>query len=95
MKSKSFTLFVLSLVLLIFSAILSIVWESLNSGPKNFVIIGLFGFLGLLIGTVGAFFGIYEIRKRKGVKTWVGLIGNLLFFLLFIYVIVKVVINNL
>ena len=92
MKSHSNKILVLNISLIIFTFLAAHFWIQLGLTDNENIYLGFIGVIifGLSVG--GFFVGISE-RKRKGIITRIGIVGNLtltvLFLIFFSYVIAK------
>lgn len=86
-KSRTFKLFLLSMFILVLTFLLAAFWDVLGMGtnkiPLAILITITFG-----ISIAGLILGIYEFKKAKTIKQWIGLIGNILVILFFVFMMI-------
>ena len=85
---RTFILFLISFAIIILTFLSVPLWIKIGMGankvPQGFSILFGFGF-----GIAGMITGIIDFNKNKSKKYWIGFIGNLIIFILFILMIIK------
>ncbi len=86
-KSKTFNLFLLSIIIIGLTLLIATFWNALglasNKIPLAISIMISFG-----ISIAGLILGLTELKQSKTQKIWIGLIGNILVILFFIFMII-------
>lgn len=87
-KSKSFTLFLLSVIIIGLTFLIATSWNLLGFGsnkiPLAILIIVSFG-----ISLAGLILGVYKFKEVKSMKINIGLVGNALIILFFILMLIQ------
>ena len=86
-KSKSFNLFLFSIIIIALTLLIATFWNALGLGsnkiPLAISIIIAFG-----VGLAGLILGLSELKQAKSGKLWIGLIGNILVIIFFVFMII-------
>ena len=86
-KTKSFGLFIISAILIIITLIIATFWNAMGLGQfKPILTVPIIIAVG--ISVAGLVLGITEYKKKRDIKFWVGIIGNIIVFLFFVYIII-------
>ncbi|KJF42062.1 hypothetical protein [Draconibacterium sediminis] len=86
-KSKSFQLFILSFIIIGLTFLIATFWDMLELGA-NKIPLAISMTITFGISIAGVILGITELKKAKEKKKWIGVIGNMLVLLLFIFMII-------
>jgi hypothetical protein len=83
MHSKAFIFFLADVIIIVAIVSLSVFWDDLGLGGDK----GPLGFITLLIFPIALSGFIVACAEKKNALTWIGLIGNLVVILVFIFLI--------
>jgi hypothetical protein len=86
-NSKSFRLFLISFIIILITLFLATFWNSLGFG-KNKIPLAVAITITFGISLAGLILSFTEIKGKHGIEQWIGLIGNTLIILFFIFIII-------
>jgi hypothetical protein len=73
-RSRSYGLFLISVVIVILTLLASILFRDILNG--NFIPVGISVSIAFGISIAGIIIGIGERKKSNTLKTWIGIVGN-------------------
>lgn len=86
MKSKAFMLFILSALTIIGTIVLTFYWDSLELS-ENYIPLAMATTIAFGISIAGLILGVVEKRSSLTLKTWIGIIGNLVVIGFFVFIV--------
>ena len=86
MKSKVFLLFIVSGLIIIGIIFLTIYWDSLRLS-ENYIPLAMATTVAFGISITGLMLGFAEKRGSLSLKTWIGIIGNLIVIGFFVFIV--------
>ena len=86
MKSKVFLLFVVSGLIIIGTIVLILYWDSLVLS-ENYIPLAMATTVAFGISITGLMLGFAEKRGSLTLKTWIGIIGNLIVIGFFVFIV--------
>lgn len=86
-KTKSFNLFLFSIILVVLTLLVASFWDSLELGA-NKIPLAVSTTISFGLSIIGLVFGIKELKQIKSKKTWTGLIGNSVVIMFFMFIII-------
>ena len=87
MKSKVFVLFMISGLIIIGSIVLIFHWDSIEFS-ENYLPLAMATTIAIGISIAGLLLGFAEKRSTLTLKTWIGIIGNLIVISFFAFIVI-------